>query len=177
MAVADKKIPPSKLTGGGAKSKSEPKPKPPADDEPWKLNETTGRKERQGRLLTYEKKLRGLFAGMAGTMQYIRSDTFSADVIRANSDELAYGYARLAQENPQVKRALEFLFKTSALGDALLPTATVLLLILWHYEILVPNGIGVPLATMNGVVPTSREAELHGYQQAREAAEGNGDSN
>lgn len=163
MAVANRKAPKEKKA---PKSKAAPAPEE-QNEGAWKYGENG--KERQGRKLPFESKLNEFLTGVAGGLRFVAGDEFAANAILAKREEISYGYARLAQENPQVKRALEFLFSGSAMAEALLPTASLLVMLGWHYGLFIPDKIGVPMSLANGVVPMSREGEIENARRESEA--------
>lgn len=121
--------------------------------------------------LPMEKKLTQVFAGLAGGALLL-GDEFSSSVIESKAEELAYGWALLAQENDTVHTAISWLLETSAWGEAIVPTAMVGGMIAWHYGLL-PDKFGYPLSQISGVAPLSREQEmeLRRRAQAQAAAE------
>lgn len=148
MAVASKKPPKGKSKSAEQQTESA-----------WKYNDD-GTKTRSSRLLPYESKLRELLTTAAGGMRLAAHDDFAANAILGKTDELAYGYAKLAKENPEVKKVLDFIFSTSALAEAVIPTSTLALMLAWHYGFFVPDKIGGALALANGIIPESREVEV-----------------
>lgn len=139
--------------------------------DPWKYLED-GTKVRQGRKLPFENQLRDLFDTVAGGVKM--ADSFSGEVIGNQSEELAYGYAKLAKEDARVKVFFEKLVTGSAYSAVLLPTALTVIPILWHFG-LVPGKIGVPATLASGMLPFTREQEQEALaaqqQQQTEAAE------
>jgi hypothetical protein len=96
--------------------------------------------------------------GIAGVAEML-GDKFSADAVENKAEELAYGWALLAQENERVRIVVKFLVETTALSEAIAPTVIVGGAIAWHYN-LIPDKVGVPMATIAGAVPLSREQEV-----------------
>ena len=169
MSVRDIKEP--KKTGKGGKKPpkdSGPKAKPTGDDSPWKVN-TEGKRERATRALPHEVRLREFFAGISGVAA-LAGDGFTGAAIEAKSEELAYGYAKLAQADPRVKRVIAFLMEGSAWAEAAVPTIGLVIVVGWHYGV-IPDQVGVPMVVANGLVPISREQEI---QMRREAQRFNG---
>lgn len=111
-------------------------------------------------LLPLETKLRQGFSAVAGGIQ-LAGDEFSYEAVRSQIDNLSYGWALLARENPHVHRFVSFLVETDAWVEAAIPTALVLIMIGWHYNLLPARleGVGVKASIMAGVVPVSREQE------------------
>jgi len=164
--------PPASKDGGKSKRKTA-EPKPPASDEPWRYLDD-GSKVRQGRKLPYEKELHRLFKEIAGGVTLV--DSFSGEVIKRNSEELAYGYAVLAQENDAVKAFFARITDVSAHSAIILPTVFTVVPILWHFG-LMPARFGVPATVMIGMPLLTREqeqqfkADAQAEQQQAEAAE------
>lgn len=166
MPLKEIKEPPA---GKGKEKEKKPKPseKPDGDDSAWKYLED-GSKKRKGRKLPYEAQIHELFDEIAGAVQLV--DSFSSQVISARSEELAYGYARLAKEDPRIRAFFAKALMGSAYSAVILPTALTLVPILWHFG-LVPAKIGVPLTLMSGQMPVTRtqEQEWLASQQAEQA--------
>lgn len=143
--------------------KKPPKDKTKAtdDDSPW--NYVDGKKVRQGRKLPNEAKIQQFLIESAQMLSL--ADEFTATAILNKSDELAYGYAKLAQEDPRVRKIVTMLTSSSAWAAAMIPTATILVASLWHHGFL-PDRIGVPV-TMMQELPTMTRQEIN---EAREAA-------
>ena len=139
--------------GNGKESRKSPKS---AGGEPWKINED-GTKQRASRALPYANRISELLAGASGTA-LLAGDQFTAQAIAAKSPELAYGWAKLAQSDPRVKRVLEALFEGSAWAEALIPTIGLVIVVGWHYG-MVPDRLGAPLSVASGLIPVSREQE------------------
>jgi hypothetical protein len=91
-----------------------------------------------------ERKLEELFAAIALAFT-LTGDQFSATVISRRSPDLARAWARLAQENPAVKRFLDGLLAGSSWGEAAMVTLGTVLPILWRKGI-VPDELGQPFA-------------------------------
>lgn len=119
--------------------------------------------------LPMEKKLVQVFVGLAGGAQLL-GDEFSSRVIQSKSEELAYGWALLAQENDGVHTAISWMLETSAWGEAIVPTAMVGGMIAWHYGLL-PDKFGYPLSQLSGVTPLSREQEIELRKRAQAQAQ------
>lgn len=143
--------------------------KPPNSEKPKgeaKGNKGTTADKPKTRALPYESKLKEFFLTIAGVIAL--SDTFTATIIENKADELAHGYAKLAQEDSRVKNVLARILEGSAWSAALMPTVTVMVAILWHHGIFVPDRLGVPMAMANGVMPVTREQELQMKIQAEQ---------
>lgn len=123
---------------------------------PWKEG-PNGEKLRNGRALPFENKLKELLIGVGTVMSF--KDEYVGTVMQNQAPEIAYGWAKLASEEPRVKRALEVLLTGSAWQEAIMPTATLAIAVLWHYGIFVPDKIGAPVSLMVGAIPISREQE------------------
>lgn len=143
--------------------------------DPWKYLDD-GSKVRQGRKLPFENNLRELFDAVAGGVSL--ADSFSGAVIGNQAEELAYGYAKLAKEDPRIKAFFEKLVTGSAYSAVVIPTALTAVPILWHFGLL-PGHIGVPATMAVGLTPFTREeeraavvAQHQQQQQPAEAAEG-----
>jgi hypothetical protein len=108
--------------------------------------------------LPLEKKLRDVFMGIAGLAE-MGGDEFSATAIENKAEELAYGWARVAQENEKVRLVLRWLVETNAWTDAAVPTVIVGGAIAWKYN-LIPDKIGEPIAKFSGAVPMTPDEEL-----------------
>src|ERR1700743_2557652 len=154
------------------KGKKPPKEKTSAAPEtdksdPWKYLED-GTKVRQGRKLPYENQLKDLFDTIAGGVKL--ADSFSGEIIAKQSDELAYGYAKLAKEDPRVRMFFEKMVTGSAYSAVIVPTALTVIPIAWHFGLL-PAKIGVPLTLASGMLPFTREQEREfmAAQQAEQA--------
>lgn len=149
------------------KKTSSPPKSPPGDnghapEGAWR--EEDGNKVRNTRALPLENKLKEVLLGTGAILSF--KDEFVGIAVEKKAPEIAYGWAKLASEEPRVKRALEFVLEGSAWSEALLPTATLAVAVLWHYGIFIPDKIGVPMTIAVGVMPVSREVE----QEMREAA-------
>lgn len=107
--------------------------------------------------LPLEKKLRDLCMGLAGVAEML-GDEFSSTVVESKAEELAYGWARVAQENEKVRLVLRWLVETNAWTDAVIPTVLVGGSIAWHYDVL-PDSIGQPIAKFAGAIPMTPEEE------------------
>lgn len=168
-------------------SKSEPKKKPAskkpsggeasAPESPWKIN-PDGSKERQGRRLPFEKEIHQFFIEVSGAVAL--ADSFTANAIELKSEELAYGYARLAKDDPRVKAFFDKLLTGTAWSAALMPTVTLVAMVGFHYG-LVPPRIGVPVVMMHGMMPLTREEEQalkaqHHAEQAAAQAKGSSEA-
>jgi hypothetical protein len=146
-------------------------PKPKADKpdtdktDPWKYLED-GTKVRQGRKLPLENQLRELFDAVAGGVSM--ADAFSGQVIGNQSEELAYGYAKLAKEDARVRAFLEKALTGSAYSAVVVPTVMTVIPIAWHFG-LVPAKIGVPVTFMSGVPLITRTEEREGVEAAQKA--------
>ena len=150
---------------GSAGGKGNGKPKTDTDPSaPWRVNPDTQQRERNGRLLPFEVKLRELLVGISGTAA-LAGDQFVSAAIDSKRDELAYGYAKLAKENDSVKRVLEIMFTGSAWAEALIPTVGLVAVVGWHFG-MVPDQVGVPLTMASGIVPMSRESEVEMRKRA-----------
>lgn len=146
----------------GVASKAPPKEKPKgrskpkaAGEAPWKVEE--GKRVRGSKALPHELRLREFLLGTAAMAKV--ADEFTGTAIELKAEELAYGWAKLAQEDPRVSKALSMLFEGSAWAEAVIPTASLALMILWHYEILVPNKLGATISFANGMLPVTRGEE------------------
>lgn len=160
MTVQERK-PPKDKKGG--------KSKPTGEDSPWKHNED-GTRQRVGKKLPYETRLKEFFAGISGVAT-LAGDSFTAAAIEGKSEELAFGYAKLAQNDPRVKRVISFLLEGSAWTEAIIPTLGLAIVVGWHYGF-VPDQLGVPLTVANGMLPLTREQEIAIKEKAaREQAE------
>ena len=129
--------------------------------DPWKYLED-GSKVRQGRKLPFENQLHDLFDTVSGAVKLV--DTFSGEVIGKQSEELAYGYAKLAKEDPHVKAFFEKAFTASAYSAVIVPTALTVVPIAWHFGFM-PAKIGVPLTLASGMMPFTREQEREYVEQ------------
>jgi hypothetical protein len=107
--------------------------------------------------LPLEKKLRDLFMGLAGLAEMV-GDEFSSKVVENKAEELAYGWARVAQENEKVRIAIKWMVETTAWTDAVVPTVLVGGSIAWRYG-MVPDQIGQPIAKFAGAIPMTPEEE------------------
>lgn len=160
--------PPKKRKASG---EAPPKKAEVNKDDPWKIL-PDGSKVRQGRKLPYENKLHTLFKELAGAVTL--ADSFSGEIIKRNSEELAYGYALLVQENDAVKAFVANLTAASSYGAVIIPTAMTAVPILWHFG-LMPARFGVPATVMSGM-PLVTRAQEQAYkdrvqkEQARAAA-------
>lgn len=144
-----------------SKDKAEAKP-PGEEKDPWKLN-PDGSKVRQGRKLPFENQLHGLFNELAGAVKMV--DTFSAQSIALRSEELAYGYAKLAKEDPNVKAFFERALKGTAYSAVVLPTVLTVVPILWHFGFM-PAKVGVPATFMAGLPLVTRGEEIAAAEDA-----------
>lgn len=117
--------------------------------------------------LPLEKKLRDLFMGLAGLAQMV-GDEFSSNVVENKAEELAYGWARVAQENESVRIALNWMVETNAWTDAVIPTVMVGGSIAWRYNLL-PDKIGEPIAKFSGAIPMTPEEEAAIAEQMAQA--------
>lgn len=143
--------------------KTEPKPKTePSVESPWEIRED-GSKVRKGRRLPYEKEIEQFFVELSGAVAM--ADSFSAKAIELKAPELAYGYARLAKDDPRVKAFFEKLLTGSAWSAALFPTVTLAVMIGWHWGF-VPPQLGVPITLGTGMFPFTREQEQEAKAQA-----------
>jgi hypothetical protein len=97
----------------------------------------------------------------------LAGDSFTAQAIEIKSEELAYGYAKLAQNDPRVKHVLQMLLEGSAWAEALIPTIGLLIVVGWHHGY-VPDQIGVPFTVANGMMPVSRSMEKKMREQAQQ---------
>lgn len=135
----------------------------PEIESPWKVDEKTGKRTRKGRKLPYEKQIHDLLLELSGAVAL--ADSFSANAIELQSEQLAYGYARLAKEDPRVKALFEKLVTGTALSAALIPTLSLVAMIGWHFGF-VPSKLGVPVTIANGMIPFTREQEQSAKNQA-----------
>lgn len=138
--------------------------KPPGEDrtDPWKTL-PDGTKVRQGRKLPYENQLQQLFTEISGAVSL--ADSFSAQAIKNQAEPLAYGYAKLAKEDERVKAFFERALKGSAYSAVVVPTACVLIPVLWHFGFM-PGKVGAPVTFMAGLPLVTREEEIKAAQQA-----------
>lgn len=153
--------------------KKPPKEKPAAsspdtDNDPWKYLDD-GSKVRKGRKLPFEIQLRELFDTLAGAVKLV--DSFSGEIIGNQSEELAYGYAKLAKEDPRIKLFFEKMVTGSAYSAVIVPTALTVIPIAWHFGFM-PAKVGVPVTLAAGMMPFMRqqEQEYVAAQQAEQAA-------
>ena len=116
--------------------------------------------------LPLEKKLQEVFMFLAGIAE-MTGDGFSSNVIEQKSVELAYGWARVAQENEKVRLVLKWIVETNAWTDAIAPTILVTGAIAWHHDLL-PERIGAPIAKFAGAVPVTPEEEEAMKRQAEQ---------
>lgn len=111
--------------------------------------------------LPLEKKLREVFMGIAGGI-FVLGEEFSSTVIENKAAELAYGWARVAQESEKVRIFLTWAVTTNAWADAAVPTGVVVAAIAWRTGML-PEGfiasIGERAAKFSGAIPLSKEEE------------------
>jgi hypothetical protein len=147
---AAKKEQPKRQAKKAPESKSEP-----SIESPWEIRED-GTKVRKGRRLPYEKEIEQFFVEISGAVAL--ADSFSAKAIELKAPELAYGYARLAKDDPRVKAFFEKLLTGSAWSAALFPTVSLAVMIGWHWGV-VPPQLGVPMALGTGLLPVTREEE------------------
>jgi hypothetical protein len=176
MPIKDMKEPPGSATAPDDSQHS-----------PWSID-ASGRRKRNTsnvRSLPLEVRLREFFVGLSGAAA-LAGDGFTANAIEAKAEELAYGYAKLAQMDPRVKRILTTLLEGSAWTEALVPTLGLVIIVGWHYGV-IPDKLGVPMTLANGMIPVTRDqekqmreqanreqAEAQAAAQARQAAGGNG---
>lgn len=144
------------------KKKPTTPPKEKTVDSPW--GEKDGKRVRTGKRLPFENRLSEFFATIAG-VSAIAGDTFTANVIEAKTEELAYGYAKLAQSDPRVKRVLSMMMEGSAWSEALIPTVGLVVMVGWHYGV-IPDRLGLPITMANGVMPVTRGQEMQMRAQA-----------
>jgi len=141
------------------KKTSSSKPKetaePTSSQDPWKYN-PDGSKVRQGRKLPYENQLHQLFTEVSGAVKM--ADAFSGAAIEFRAEELAYGYAKLAKEEPAIKAFFERILQGSAYSAVIVPTALTAIPILWHFG-LMPAKVGVPVTFASGLPLMTREQE------------------
>lgn len=151
------------------KDKKPPREKPDSDsNSPWKVNDA-GERVRNTRALPHEIRLRETFAEAAALLKTV--DGFSGTLLEAKGEELAYGYAKLAKEDPRVKRVLDRILEGSAWSAAMAPTISLVICIGWHYG-MIPTKVGVPMVLANGMMPVTREQEINYRRDAeREQAE------
>lgn len=142
-----------------SQEKKQEKKSEPTIETPWELRED-GTKVRKGRRLPYEKEIEQLFIELSGAV--VMADSFSAKAIELKAPELAYGYARLAKDDPRVKALFEKLLTGTAWSAAIIPTVTLAVMIGWHWGF-VPAQLGVPVTLGTGMLPFTREQE----QQAK----------
>lgn len=136
--------------------KREPKPKvEPTVESPWEIHED-GTKVRKGRRLPYEKEIEQFVIELSGAVAM--ADSFSAKAIELKAPELAYGYARLAKDDPRVKAFFEKILTGSAWSAALFPTVTLAVMIGWHWGFIPPQ-LGVPATVGSGMMPFTRAQE------------------
>lgn len=159
MAISDKKPPGN---GTGTKTRKE------SGGDPWRIE--NGRRVRASKALPFENRINELLAGVSGAAM-LAGDQFTADAITVKSPELAYGWAKVAQNDPRVKRVLTALFEGTAWAEALIPTVGLVIVVGWHYG-MIPDRLGVPLSVANGLVPVSREAEVENRKREQAAAQG-----
>lgn len=160
MGVKDMNEPKPRAT------KKPPKTKPNSEDKssPWKVTDE-GKRVRSTRSLPHEIRLREFFAGLAGVAA-LAGDNFTGAAIEAKSEELAYGYAKLAQSDPRVKQVIAFLLEGSAWTEAIVPTVGLVIVVGWHYGV-IPDQVGVPMTMANGLMPVTREQEAQMRAQAK----------
>lgn len=152
---------------GSEKKERKPKSTDTPPESPWRI-EDDGTKTRQGRKLPYEAQIQQLIIELSGLVAL--TDSFSANILELRSEELAYGYARLAKDDPRVRAFFDKLLTGSSWSAALVPTVTVAIAIAFHYGI-VPAKIGVPVTLMAGAIPVTREQEQYAQQEARKQQE------
>lgn len=150
------------------KGKEKAKPKKPTtateDKDPWKYLED-GTKVRQGRKLPFENQLRELFDAVSGAVKL--ADSFSGEVIGNQSEELAYGYAKLAKEDARVRAFFEKALTASAYSAVITPTILTVIPIAWHFGLL-PARVGVPVTMFAGMMPVTRTQEREWLAQQQE---------
>lgn len=156
------KSPPKSPPGGGGRPQSDT-PQPEGDS-PWKVD-ANGKRTRKGRKLPYEAQIHQLLLEVSGAVAL--ADSFSAKAIELKSEELAYGYARLAKEDPRVKALFERLVQGTALSAALIPSLSLVAMIGWHFGF-IPSKVGVPVTLANGMIPFTREQEQAAKSQVTE---------
>jgi hypothetical protein len=156
MQEPPKKDSPPPSTGAGEQLP------PEGDTSPWKTGED-GKRTRKGRKLPYEAQIHQLLLEVSGAVAL--ADSFSAKAIELKSEELAYGYARLAKEDPRVKALFERLVTGTALSAVVIPTVSLVAMIGWHFGF-VPSKVGVPVTLANGMIPFTREQERAAKEQA-----------
>lgn len=159
---------PTPPKGDKKKQDKAPPKSEPSVETPWEIRED-GSKVRKGRRLPYEKELEQFFIELSGALAM--ADSFSAKAVEIKAPELAYGYARLAKDDPRVKAFFEKLLTGSAWSAAIFPTVTLALMVGWHWG-LVPSQLGVPVTLGSGMLPFTREQEQQAKaQSAKEQAE------
>lgn len=136
------------------------------DDSPWKY--VDGEKQRQGRKLPNETKIHQFLIESAEMLSI--ADQFTATAILNKSEELAYGYARLAQDDPRVRKIISTLTSSSAWATAMVPTATILVAVAWHHGFM-PDRIGLPVTMMQGLPTYTRAQMVEAAAQARREGE------
>lgn len=167
MPLKDIKEPKEPKEPKSKPGKDEPKPTADTTTEAWKYNDD-GSKVRQGRKLPFENQLRDLFDTAAGAVKL--ADSFSGEIIGNQAEELAYGYAKLAKEDPRIKAFFEKMVTGTAYSAVAIPTALTVIPILWHFGVM-PGKVGVPATLAAGMIPFTREEEQAALaaQQAQQA--------
>lgn len=156
--MSDEQPKPPKSGRGKKEGKKTPPSEPSAPtsvESPWKTLED-GSRVRHGRRLPYETQMHQFFTEISGLVAM--ADSFSAQIIENKSEELAYGYAKLAKDDPRIKAFFERLLQGSAYSAALIPTVTMAVAIGWHFG-LVPGQLGVPMVLASGSLPYTRQQE------------------
>lgn len=155
MPLKEMKDPGSAKEKPKAKSSAEKPKAEPTVETPWEIRED-GSKVRKGRRLPYEKEIEQFFLELSGAIAM--GDSFSAKAVELKAPELAYGYAKLAKDDPRVKAFFEKLLAGSAWSAALFPTVSLVVMIGWHWGF-VPPQLGVPVTMGSGMLPFTREEE------------------
>lgn len=143
--------------------------KPPSEEKPPKPSPpgNTGRKTRRsaGRPPSLQSKLED-FIGTLSVPLAMSGDFYSAHVVTKAKGDVAAAWGKLAQENAQVRKYLEFLLQGSTITDVVFTTSAMVLPILAHKG-MYPEKMPQPFTQY---VPA--EEELAGQ---RERARGDGD--
>lgn len=113
--MADGPTPPKPPESGAPKPPPEPKPEPPPEVGPRGPRGTAAKK--------IQRQLEDLLAG--ATIGLATVDPRRAQILNESAEDLARVWARLADENPAVRRYLEGMLSGSAWGEAILVTAVV----------------------------------------------------